>query len=118
MNRTAPMLGRRVLTPPIRARSRTDQRAGQAGRQYGEAVNARTRKIAIVVSTGITVLAGIITVIYFFQPWRSCSYEDTSAGCAMLPGDAVVMAISMWSTLVGLVVLGSVLLIRPREPVR
>jgi hypothetical protein len=99
-------------------RSRTDPRAGQAGRQYGEAMNARTRKIAILVTTGITVVAGIITVIYFLQPWRSCSYEDTSAGCAMLPGDAVVMAISMWSTLLGLVILGSVVLIRPREPAR
>jgi hypothetical protein len=81
-------------------------------------MDARTRKIAILVSTGITVVAGIITVIHFFQPWRSCSYEDTSGGCAMLPGDAVVMAISMWSTLVGLILLGSVLLIRPREPAR
>jgi hypothetical protein len=81
-------------------------------------MNARTRKIAILVSTGITVVGGIITVIYFLQPWRSCSYEDTSAGCAMLPGDAVVMAISMWSTLIGVVLLGSVLLIRPREPAR
>jgi hypothetical protein len=77
-------------------------------------MNARTRKITILVSAGITVVAGIIAVIYFFQPWHRCSYEDTSAGCAMLPGDAVVMAISMWSTLLGLVLLGTVLLIRPR----
>jgi hypothetical protein len=76
------------------------------------------RKIAILASSAITVVAGIITVIYFFQPWRSCSYEDTSAGCAMLPGDVVVMAISMWSTLVGLVLLGSVLLIWPRKTAR
>lgn len=81
-------------------------------------MKARARTIAIVVSGSITVVAGIVTVIYFFQPWRSCSYEDTSAGCAMLPGDAAVMAVSMWSALVGLVILGVALSLRPREPAR
>lgn len=42
----------------------------------------------------------IVTVVYFFQPWRRCDYEDTSAGCAMLPVDATVMAVSAVVTLV------------------
>lgn len=40
-------------------------------------------------------LSVIVTVVYFFQPWRSCDYKDTSAGCAMLPADANVMLIAI-----------------------
>ena len=43
---------------------------------------------------GSGVLLGIgalFAVAFFLQLWRSCSYEDTAAGCAMLPGDAAVM---------------------------
>src|SRR5688500_8405440 len=82
--------------------------------QYGEEMAARARTIAIVLSACITAVAGFVTAICFFQPWRSCPYEDTSAGCAMLPGDAAVMAVSMLSTLVGLVLLGIALMLRPR----
>jgi hypothetical protein len=82
--------------------------------QYGEDVRARAWTILIVVSAAITVAAGIVTGIYFLQPWRSCPYEDTSAGCAMLPGDAAVMAVAMWSGLVGVVMLGVALALRRR----
>lgn len=81
-------------------------------------MNSRARTILIVVGAGVTLVAGIVTVVYFFQPWRSCSYEDTSIGCAMLPADAVVMAVSMLSGLVGLAVMGTAALMRPRESER
>jgi hypothetical protein len=51
------------------------------------------RKIAV--SSGIVALiGGIVFIVYFFQPWRACPGEDTSAGCAMLPQDALVMFIA------------------------
>lgn len=47
-------------------------------------------------------LLGLATVVlYFFQPWRSCPYEDTSAGCAMLPDDAAVMLSAVGIAVVG-----------------
>ena len=67
---------------------------------------------------GVALIGGILTVIYLFQPWRSCSYDDTPSACAMLPADATVMAIAMWSTLVGLVILGVALFLRPKEQAR
>jgi hypothetical protein len=45
------------------------------------------------------IVGATVTVIYFFQPWRSCDYEDTSAGCVMLPVDATVMAVAAVVTL-------------------
>lgn len=65
----------------------------------------RTRMLAVLAGAVVAVAGAIISVIFFFQPWRSCDYEDTSTGCAMLPGDATVMAIAVWSTLAGLVIL-------------
>lgn len=47
------------------------------------------------------VLGAATVVLFFFQPWKSCSYEDTSVGCAMLPDDAAVMAIALGVTVVG-----------------
>lgn len=56
----------------------------------------------LMVGSAVLALAGaVVTVIYFFQPWRSCVYEDTSAGCAMLPGDATVMSAAIFATIVG-----------------
>ena len=47
-------------------------------------------------------LVGAATaVLFFFQPWRSCPYEDTSVGCAMLPNDAAVMVITLGVAVVG-----------------
>ena len=61
---------------------------------------------AAILTGALIALAGFVTsVVYFLQPWRSCDYEDTSAGCAMLPGDAAVMTLAMLATVVGIGVL-------------
>ncbi|WP_157001109.1 hypothetical protein [Agromyces laixinhei] len=52
----------------------------------------------------VALIGGIVTAIYVFQPWRTCAGEDSSAGCAMLPQDGIVMAIAMIATLCGIVV--------------
>ena len=59
-----------------------------------------------------------VTVAYFFQPWRSCDYEDTSAGCAMLPVDAAVLAAAVVATILAIGVLALTLLFKKRSAVR
>ena len=66
----------------------------------------------------VALVGAIVTVVYFFQPWRSCDYEDTSAGCAMLPVDATVMAVSAVVTLVAVGVFVLALLVKERTAVR
>jgi len=66
----------------------------------------------------VALVGAIVTVVYFFQPWRSCDYEDTSAGCAMLPADATVMAVSAVVTLVAVGVFVLALLVKERPAVR
>ena len=48
---------------------------------------------------GLGLVAGfvalVVTIVYVFQPWRSCPYDDSPAACAMLPGDAAVMMTAM-----------------------
>ena len=59
---------------------------------------------AKVVDWGSGVLMGIgtlLAVAFFLQPWRSCSYEDTAAGCAMLPGDAAAMTAGPLVAIIG-----------------
>jgi hypothetical protein len=63
-------------------------------------------------------VGAVVTVVYFFQPWRSCDYEDTSSGCAMLPLDATVMAVAMVVTLVAAGVFVVALLAKERSAVR
>lgn len=63
-------------------------------------------------------VGAVVTVVYFFQPWRSCDYEDTSSGCAMLPLDATVMAVAMVVTLVAVGVFVVALLLKERSAVR
>jgi hypothetical protein len=63
----------------------------------------------------ITVMSAAVVVLSFFQPWRSCEDEDTSAGCAMLAQDAAVMGIAAVATLAGVVV-AAVGLMWPRSP--
>ena len=67
---------------------------------------------------GIALVAAIVTIVYFFQPWRTCPYDDSSAACAMLPADAAVMTTAMIGVLVGLVILGVGLLTKGVEPAR
>jgi hypothetical protein len=53
------------------------------------------------IGAAVAVLGGATAVLFFFQPWRSCPYEDTSVGCAMLPNDAAVMVIALGIAVVG-----------------
>ncbi|MCI9857620.1 hypothetical protein MIBA_05225 [Microbacterium proteolyticum] len=55
-------------------------------------------------------ISGAVVALYFFQPWRSCEYEDTSAGCSMLPQDAAAMGVAALVFVVGIVVLAAGLL--------
>lgn len=63
----------------------------------------------------ILAVAGfVVTVIYLFQPWRTCDYEDSPAACSMLPFDAAVLAIAMTATVVGVILAMGGALIRYR----
>lgn len=63
----------------------------------------------------VAVIGGAVAVLYFFQPWRSCDYEDTSAGCVMLPHDAAAMFIAAMVFGVGITIVAAGLLVR-RSP--
>ncbi|TWX34968.1 hypothetical protein ES689_14080 [Frigoribacterium sp. ACAM 257] len=65
----------------------------------------RLRTLLLVVGGVVTAVGGSLTLLYLFQPWRTCSYDDTPSACAMLPGDAAVLALSAVGTLVGATVL-------------
>lgn len=71
-----------------------------------------TRARLIASGAVIAVLAGAVAVLFFFQPWRSCEYEDTSAGCVMLPHDAAAMFVAAMVFVVGIVVVTAGLLTR------
>ncbi len=77
----------------------------------------RVRGWLVAGSALIALVGAIVTVVYFFQPWRSCDYEDTSAGCAMLPADATVMALAAVVTLVAVGVFVFALLVKERSAV-
>ncbi|WP_411721050.1 hypothetical protein [Mycetocola sp.] len=66
----------------------------------------RSKTLTKVIGGVIALAAAIVTYVYFFQPWRTCPYDDSSAACSMLPADAAVMATAMLGVLVGLVILG------------
>lgn len=62
-------------------------------------MDSRVRRWLVAGSALLAGIGAIVAVVYFFQPWRSCDYEDTSAGCAMLPADAAVMTVAVVVTL-------------------
>ncbi|MDQ1083142.1 MULTISPECIES: hypothetical protein [Microbacterium] len=67
-----------------------------------------TRRARILVFGAVLSAVGAaVAIIFFFQSWRSCEGEDTSAGCPMLAGDAAVLQISVIVLLVGIVVLAA-----------
>lgn len=73
----------------------------------------------LVTGSALFALVGtVVTVVYFFQPWRSCEYEDTSAGCAMLPVGGAVMAVAAVATLLAVGVLVLALLVKERSASR
>lgn len=66
----------------------------------------RRLRTLLLVAGGVATAAGAsLTLLYLFQPWRTCSYDDIPSACAMLPGDAAVLASAMVGTLVGATVL-------------
>jgi hypothetical protein len=48
------------------------------------------RNVLLVLGAALALIGAGVTVLYSFQPWRTCSSEDTAAGCAMLDADAAV----------------------------
>ncbi len=60
--------------------------------------------VAVLIGSAIALLGAAVAVVYVFQPWRSCDYEDTAMGCVMLPMDATIMAVAVVASLVGLIV--------------
>lgn len=73
----------------------------------------------LIVSTAIIAVAGgAVAVVYFFQPWRSCDYEDSSVGCAMLPADSAVMTGAAFAALISTALLVIALLAKEQRPAR
>lgn len=68
-------------------------------------MNPKLRGWLLAGSSTVALVGAGVTIVYFFQPWRSCDYEDTSAGCAMLPSDATVMVIAAVLTFAAIAVL-------------
>lgn len=73
------------------------------------------RRRAVASGAAIALISGAVVVLFFFQPWRSCDGEDTSAGCPMLPHDTAVMGVAAVVFVLGIVVLAAGLLTR-RSP--
>ena len=65
----------------------------------------RKRVPAVVTGATFALVGGLVTVVYLFQPWRTCPYDDSPAACAMLPADAMVLAVAVCSTLIGVLIL-------------
>ena len=54
----------------------------------------------------LTVGGAVTTVVYFFQPWRTCpGVDDAPDACPMLPLDNQIMSVAMLVTLIGVIVL-------------
>jgi len=85
---------------------------------YACAMQPRVRRWLVSVAAIVALAGVLVTAVYFFQPWRSCDYEDTSAGCAMLAGDATVMGIAGFTTLVAVFILVFALMAKERSPAR
>jgi hypothetical protein len=66
----------------------------------------RTRPaVAAAVGLFIALLGAAVAIVYVFQPWRSCDYEDTSMGCSMLPLDVTIMTVALLAVPLGLAIL-------------
>ena len=72
----------------------------------------RLRITLMELGAALMLVGVVLTVIYLFQPWRSCPYDDSPAACAMLPGDFAVMSVSMLGVVVGAVLLTIALILR------
>ena len=78
----------------------------------------RTRALAIWTGAVVALLGAIVAVVYFFQPWRTCPYDDAPSACAMLPADATVMTIAIWSAILGLAIFGFAVFMKRDETTR
>ena len=81
-------------------------------------VRHRTRSGVAVMGGLLGIVGAAVTVVYIFQPWRSCPYDDSPAACSMLPLDAAVMTAAMLATVVGVVLLVVGLITGSRNPSR
>jgi hypothetical protein len=59
------------------------------------------KNVPLILGGALALIGASVTVLYLFQPWRTCPYDDSPAACAMLTGDAVVMYAAMVVTLLG-----------------
>lgn len=66
-----------------------------------------TRARLLIGGASLALVSGAVVVLFFFQPWRSCDYEDTSVGCAMLPHDVNIMLVAMLGLVAGAVVVAA-----------
>ena len=69
-------------------------------------------RLMLLVGIAASVIGLFGTVLYFFQPWRTCPYDDSPAACAMLPGDAAMMAAAFALLCVGAVTVTIALIVR------
>ena len=75
-------------------------------------------RLLLLVGIAAAVIGLFGTVLYFFQPWRTCPYDDSPAACAMLPGDAAVMAAAFALLCVGVVTVVIALIVRTQTQSR
>jgi hypothetical protein len=61
----------------------------------------KTRMILFVMGLAATIAGLVVSIVFLFQPWRTCSYDDTASACAMLPGDAAIMGVALMVMMVG-----------------
>ena len=73
-------------------------------RQAGQSPHARRVRLGQRGGGALILLGAIAAFVFFWQPWVSCDYEDSSAGCR--PGDVeqAGLAIALLVVLAGLVV--------------
>jgi hypothetical protein len=124
---------RRSITDRTRARAVALRPDSPFGGRYGSwcarggaarAISARGIRRSSVVhlmrpgGVLLTLMGAVAAVVSFFQPWRTCPYDDSSSACAMLPADAVVMTMAMWSVLIGVVITALGLFVRRRNVAR
>lgn len=75
-------------------------------------------KVLVWGSGVLTGIGALLTVTFLLQPWRSCPYEDTAAGCVMLPGDALMMTAGLLVAVIGAGALAVGLVARSRTSAR
>ncbi|WP_337063402.1 hypothetical protein [Kineococcus sp. G2] len=65
-----------------------------------------TRRVRLVQRVGgaLALLGGLATFVFVWQPWDSCDYEDSSAGCRPGAVERTGLVTSLLLLLAGLVV--------------